>query len=87
MYVMYVLGIMYSVYVLGTYQHLPLGFMTRQKVLLLVSTYIVMENIDKKRHKYLHEYSTELQYRFRYVLLELDCQLRTRVGVLVWITI
>lgn len=39
MYVMYVLGIMYSVYVLGTYQHLPLGFMTRQKVLLLVSTY------------------------------------------------
>lgn len=30
-----------------------------------------MENIDKKRHKYLHEYSTELQYRFRYVLLEL----------------
>lgn len=24
--------------------------------------------------------STELQYRFRYVLLELDCQLRTRVS-------
>lgn len=43
MYVMYALGIMYSVYVLGTYQHLPIGlfhrFMTRQKVLLLVSTY------------------------------------------------